>query len=205
MGVDSMVVRRPSHGFGWVDRRMVSEGHLVRLNQAEVVVYLVLCVVADRHRISYYRAESLARLVKLPSERVRSALERLVQQEFIAVEGQFIQVLDLDVRKRTQIESAPQEVSAPLERELENSLPERNAGQILRALPCTGLQDRAHRPPDPPYGTFDLRAGLWILQVGLNETGCGRVRTLRPVRPRRRRPVRRLPETKDCSVECSPP
>ena len=98
MELDSTKVRRPSKGFGWVDHRIVSGGYLAQMEQAEVAVYLLLCIVADRHGISYYNVVTLARLTKCPVEAVRQALGALAARDLIAAQGRFVQVVDLDDR-----------------------------------------------------------------------------------------------------------
>ncbi len=98
MELDSSKVRRPSKGFGWVDHRIVSGGHLAQMQQAEVAVYLLLSVVADRHGISYYSAPTLARLTKCSVHDVRDALAALAARDLIAICDRFVQVVDLDDR-----------------------------------------------------------------------------------------------------------
>ena len=96
MSVDLSRVRKLPRGFGWVDARVVHEGHLAGLGPVEVVVYLALCVVADRAGVSWYRPETLARHVHHPADRVRDAIKALVRRGLIASEGRYVQVLDLD-------------------------------------------------------------------------------------------------------------
>ncbi len=95
MSVDLSRVRKLPRGFGWVDARIVHEGHLAGLGPVEVVVYLALCVVADRAGVSWYRPETLARHVHHPADRVRDAITALVRRGLIASEGRYVQVLDL--------------------------------------------------------------------------------------------------------------
>jgi hypothetical protein len=97
VNLDSTRERRPSHGFGWVDRRVVSGGHLAALPQTEAAVYLLLCVVADRHGISYYQPATLGKLVKHPESRVRGALDTLSSRGLIATAGRLVQVLALEL------------------------------------------------------------------------------------------------------------
>lgn len=96
MNVDLTRVRRLSRGFGWVDRRIVWDGHLARMNQVEVAVYLVVCVVADRHGISWCSRNTLAMQTKQPVDRIQEALESLATRGLVAVQGRFVQVLDLN-------------------------------------------------------------------------------------------------------------
>lgn len=96
MKFDSTRERLPTRSFGWVDRRVITQGYLASLSQSQVAVYLVLCVVGDRRGISYYSPSSLAKLVKQPEPKVREALLSLREQRFIAQEGRFFQVLPLE-------------------------------------------------------------------------------------------------------------
>lgn len=98
MKLDPSRTRRPNarFGWGWVDRRLLLDGHLIPMSQAEVVVYFFLCVVADRHGVSWYGPRSLSRLLKHPPDQIREALIRLDRRNLIALAGRFIQVVDLD-------------------------------------------------------------------------------------------------------------
>lgn len=97
MDVDLSRVRRPSRRFGWIDHRIVADGHLVALDPVETAVYLVLCVVADRHGVSWHTAGTLAAWVKVPPWRVREAVESLARRNLVAVADRYAQVLDLDL------------------------------------------------------------------------------------------------------------
>lgn len=117
MSVDLAFVRRPRGGFGWVDHRIVSEGHLERLGRTETVLYLVLCVVADRHGVSWYHPRRLGRLTKADLHTVEEALRTLASRGLVALDGRYVQVLDLpeklgDSRVLTAV-SPGQPVSAP--------------------------------------------------------------------------------------------
>jgi hypothetical protein len=76
---------------------MVSGGHLAAMTQTEAAVYLVLCVVADRHGISYYHPASLGKLVHHPENRVRAALDSLHERRLIAAFGRLVQVLPVEL------------------------------------------------------------------------------------------------------------
>lgn len=97
MHLDASRVRRPSRRFGWVDRRIVFDGHLASLDEAETVVYLVLCVLADQHGLSWHPLSKLSAWTKQPADRVRRALAGLAQRGLLAIAGRLIQVLDLDL------------------------------------------------------------------------------------------------------------
>lgn len=94
--LDPSKVRRPSKSFGWVDHRIVKSGYLERLGPGDAAVYLLLCVVADRHGISFYRPETLGRLLKRPAASISAALSSLSSHELIALSDRYVQVRDLD-------------------------------------------------------------------------------------------------------------
>ena len=98
MKLDPSRTRRPipRFGWGWVDRRIVLDGHLTPMSRTETLVYFFLCVVADRHGMSWYSPRSMARLLKEPPDQISEALTRLDRRNLIAIAGRLIQVLDLD-------------------------------------------------------------------------------------------------------------
>lgn len=98
MKLDPSRVRRPIPRFkwGWVDRRIVLDGYLTPMSRTEVAVYFFLCVVADRHGMSWYSPPSMARLLKEPPDQISEALTCLARRNLVAIAGRFIQVLELD-------------------------------------------------------------------------------------------------------------
>ena len=143
MELDSMKVRRPSKGFGWIDNRIISAGHLARMEPVEGPVYMLLCVVADRHGISYYTPSTLARLIKVSSSRVEQALLSLASRNLIAIEGKFVQVVDLDDRCPDPDSNPPGPVvesksPQPIPEEPKNREP---AAAVLAQLPAPVQED----------------------------------------------------------------
>ena len=109
MELDLSRVRRPSRQFGWVDRRVLTDKRFTVLGPIPVALYLFLCVVADRHGVSWYSPESLVRWIKCPPDRICPALQSLVDSGLLARAGRYIQVLDLDLVASSP---APSESSA---------------------------------------------------------------------------------------------
>lgn len=97
MRLDSTRERRPTAGFGWVDHRVVRDGHLAAVSQGAIAVYLMLCVVADRRGISYYSTARLGELVKHQASRVEAALQELLERGLIARQDRFVQVSPLEL------------------------------------------------------------------------------------------------------------
>ena len=131
--LDSSKVRRPSKSFGWVDRRIITAGYLDRLDPGDAAVYLVLCVVADRHGISFYRPETIGRLLKRPGSAVRTALTRLATHGLIAASGRYVQVQDLDDVGRAPVPPPP---SPSPNRPAPPEPPDEPAADILARLPA---------------------------------------------------------------------
>lgn len=113
MDLDASRVRRPSRRFGWVDRRILHDGHLSALGGAEAAVYLVLCVAADRHGLSWHPLRTLAAWTKLSPERIKLALLELARRGLVAIAGPLVQVVDLDLVDPPRLESKPAPVPAP--------------------------------------------------------------------------------------------
>jgi hypothetical protein len=108
MSLDPMRVRRPSRGFGWIDHRVLSGGYLAHLDCTQIATYFSLCLVADRHGISFYRPETLAKILKRPRDAVAGALTALASRGLIVHEGRYVQVRDVD-----EIEAAAAACSRP--------------------------------------------------------------------------------------------
>lgn len=97
MDLDASRIRRPSRRFGWVDRRVLHDGHLAGLGRAEAAVYLVLCVAADHHGLSWHPLRTLAAWTKHAPERIEQALLELTRRGLVATAGPLVQVMDLDL------------------------------------------------------------------------------------------------------------
>lgn len=97
MDLDLSRVRRPSRWFGWIDRRILTEGHLADLSPVEVAVYLILCVLADRHGVSCYAHRTLAGWIKHPPDNIRDALASLARRNLVAMVDRYVQVVDVDL------------------------------------------------------------------------------------------------------------
>lgn len=97
-------VRGVPRSFGWVDHRLLRDGHLAWLSPTDIALYLFLVLAADRQGVSFYRLESIAReLGHLDWSALGRAQRRLIELDLIAYQprgphapdGTF-QVLPLD-------------------------------------------------------------------------------------------------------------
>lgn len=57
--VDRVRLRRVPEGFGWVDHRLVRDGHVRGRSGGALALYLFLVTVADSDGVSYYSDEAL--------------------------------------------------------------------------------------------------------------------------------------------------
>lgn len=111
MDLDLSRVRRPSRRFGWIDRRFLLEGHATSLEPVAVSLYLVLCVVADRHGVSWYGPRTLAGWTRCSAAQMTPALAQLRDAGLVAVGGRYVQVFDLDLLIPAPAPSRPTRVT----------------------------------------------------------------------------------------------
>ena len=86
--------RPPPTGWSWVDRRFVRE-HAAHLSRDAVLLYLVLCAVADKHGLSFYGDATMAAMVRMNLSALMAARDELLARDLIAHETRFTQVLSL--------------------------------------------------------------------------------------------------------------
>ena len=92
--VPARLRRPPETGWSWVDRRFVRE-HAAHLSRDAVLLYFVLCAVADKHGLSFYADATLAALVRINLPALVAARDELLDRDLIAQETRFTQVLSL--------------------------------------------------------------------------------------------------------------
>ena len=88
-------VRSIKGGFSFIPHRFVTDGFIESLSGAELLLYLFLVAVSDRHGLSFYGDESICALLQMPSETYRAARKGLIQKDLIAFDGALFQVLEL--------------------------------------------------------------------------------------------------------------
>lgn len=85
----------PKTGFSWIDRRLVREGFLDDLAGPEILLYLFLCAVSDRHGLSFFGERRIARMLKMSEATIEHARRRLEQKGLILYRSPLYQVLAL--------------------------------------------------------------------------------------------------------------
>lgn len=99
-------VRRPRGAWGWVDLRVVTQGHLEKVGTAASLLYLFLCSVGDTAGLSFWSRGRIGRVLGLDNEVIQDAFDKLIAADLIARQGQVVQVLPLQNVVDTATESA---------------------------------------------------------------------------------------------------
>lgn len=85
----------PKSGFSWIDRRLVRDGFLDDLAGPEILLYLFLCAVSDRHGLSFFGERRIARTLKLAETTIEHARRALERKSLILYRSPLYQVLAL--------------------------------------------------------------------------------------------------------------
>lgn len=86
-------IRYPKGAYGWVELRIVTEGHLRGLGPEAALVYLFLCTVGNREGISFWSRARISQMLNLTPEEVDTALATLITADLIAANDRIVQVL----------------------------------------------------------------------------------------------------------------
>lgn len=100
-------VRTVPAGFGWVDRRVIREGHFDPLDSSAILLYYFLTTVADAQGLSYWADPTIGRILKLPPNHVVGARDRLVRTGLIAYRHPLYQVLALPAPATAAVSAPP--------------------------------------------------------------------------------------------------
>src|SRR5580692_8990012 len=92
--VPARLRRPPKTGWSWMDRRFLRE-HAAHLSRDAVLLYFVLCAVADKHGLSFYGDGTMATLVRINLPALMAARDELLARDLIAHETRYTQVLSL--------------------------------------------------------------------------------------------------------------
>ena len=88
--------------FGWIDHNLLHNGFLWQLSSESLLLYFFLCLVADRHGLSYYDYEKICTLLKLEVSEYVKARNELVNTSLIAFKDSVFQVLKMPDRIKPQ-------------------------------------------------------------------------------------------------------
>jgi len=88
-------IRRIDGGFSFIPHRFLADGFLTSLGQKEILLYLFLVLVSDRHGLSFYSYDSICSLLQITADEYIEARNALIKKDLIAFDGTLFQVLDL--------------------------------------------------------------------------------------------------------------
>ena len=88
-------IRSINGGFSFIPHRFLTDGFLASLSQKELLLYLFLVLVSDRHGLSFYSYDAICSLLQLSVDEYIKARDGLIKRDLIAFDGTLFQVLDL--------------------------------------------------------------------------------------------------------------
>jgi len=91
-------VRRIHGGFSFIPHRFLTDGFLDSLSQKELLLYLFLIMVSDRHGLSFYSYDAICSLLRITADQYIEARNGLIEKDLIDFDGNIFQVLDLPVK-----------------------------------------------------------------------------------------------------------
>ena len=88
-------IRRITGTFGFIEHRFLKEGFFFTLSHCELLLYLFLVLVADRHGLSFYSYDKMCTLLRISVDEFILARDGLIEKDLIAFDGRTFQVLSL--------------------------------------------------------------------------------------------------------------
>lgn len=88
-------VRRIQRGFSFIPHRFLTDGFLDSLTQKELLLYLFLIMVSDRHGLSFYSYDAICSLLQITADQYIAARNGLIEKDLIDFDGNIFQVLEL--------------------------------------------------------------------------------------------------------------
>jgi hypothetical protein len=80
---------------------------LASLDQKQLLLYLFLVLVSDRHGLSFYSYDAICSLLELSLDQYIEARDGLIAGDLIAFDGTIFQVLDLPSRPKEELDPEP--------------------------------------------------------------------------------------------------
>ena len=105
-------IRQIRGGFSYIPDRFLTDGFLASLDQKEILLYLFLILVSDRHGLSYYSYDMICSLIQLTLDEYIEARDGLLKKDLISFDGKIFQVLDLPAAPHS---SSPMSYEDPAE------------------------------------------------------------------------------------------
>lgn len=77
-------VRRIEGSFGWLDHRLLRDGHLEGMTLTDLAVYVFLVLAANRDGVSFYRKDVISEKLDIGWSDFEEAKRRLLERRLIA-------------------------------------------------------------------------------------------------------------------------
>ena len=97
-------IRKINGSFAFIEHRFLRHGFWETLSHHELLLYIFLILVSDRHGLSYYSCDNICTLLKISVDEYILARNALIEKDLIAFDGHLFQVLSLPA---TPVVSAP--------------------------------------------------------------------------------------------------
>ena len=81
--------------FAWIPFRLLTDGLFADLSDRAKLLYIFLCLAADRQGTSYYGDARILTFFQLDSAQLDLARKELIQKDLIAYDGRLYQALSL--------------------------------------------------------------------------------------------------------------
>jgi hypothetical protein len=88
-------VRQITGSFAFLEHRFLRDGFWASLSHHELLLYIFLVLVADRHGLSYYSFDKLCALLQVSLDDYLMARNALIHKDLITFDGHLFQVLSL--------------------------------------------------------------------------------------------------------------
>lgn len=88
-------VRKITGSFAFIEHRFLRDGFWASLDHHQLLLYLFLIIVADRHGLSYYSYDKICTLIRISVDDYIVARNALIDKDLIGFDGYLFQVLSL--------------------------------------------------------------------------------------------------------------
>ena len=88
-------IRKITGSFAFIEHRFLQDGFWASLDHHQLLLYLFLIIVADRHGLSYYSYDKICTLLRICVDEYILARNALIDRDLISFDGSLFQVLSL--------------------------------------------------------------------------------------------------------------
>ncbi len=96
--IDPCRIRKIAGSFAFIEHRFLRDGFWASLDHHQLLLYLFLIIVADRHGLSYYGYDKICTLLRICVDDYILARNALIDKNLVAFDGNLFQVLSLPER-----------------------------------------------------------------------------------------------------------